>query len=436
MSYTNPIVLSAYDGNDVDDTFSITFEVSESEYDVIKARLYKIEEPVGTPLDVIEEQTAPVLDGGGTYDYSILTSPLRVQTNNPIPAGYKVIFYRFTQAVSPIEYLDYRFPYQTVTFDFDRAYQVMQENQKAIADAGLFSFFPLDTAGTPFYNIIKNIITNETDIGGGGGGGSTAILSPINVLGVDIGSYEDGDTIVAGTEMEDILRNILTSVIPPTYVAPTLSISGTNPKTVESGTTITPTISPSYTANDAGTTLSYRVKRGATTVFTNPTPINQALPGYVIVDETVSITSEVDYDTGPVKNDNAGNPDPTGQITAGTVVSNAVNYSGVRKAFYGIDGDPVNIRTNSNDFLGVVDGSSFNVTGSGDTFVVSYPASLGALTDVTLTSSGFDFDITGDMTALADQMVNDASGGNPLTYKVYEYSPASSFTNATFTVTI
>lgn len=269
-------------------------------------------------------------------------------------------------------------------------------------------------------------------VGGGAGGG--VLQNDINVLDVNIGSYESGDTIPAGTDIEAVLNGILTKVIPPTYDAPTLSLAGSGAKQVEAGTSINPVLTPTFTQNDGGAQNDYNLDKDTINIYNNTSAAPYADGPFTIGDGSVVYDADVSYDQGPVKNDNTGTPDPTGQIPAGTVNSNTVSYTGLRKLFYDIDGDIVNIRNNTNFVLGPSGTTSFSITGSGNNLVFAYPDTIADFDNVELVSSGFTFDITGDVAREADQLVNDASGANPINYKVFRYQPASPFTNATFNV--
>lgn len=300
--------------------------------------------------------------------------------------------------------------------------------------AGQMSAF-VDTVGdtVTIYKLSADKSTWE-ELGSSSGSGVTT--ADIDVLDVDQGSYESGDTIPAGTDIETIIANMLRVVIPPTYTAPTLSLSGSGTKSVEVGTSITPVLTPTFNQNDGGSATNYELDKDAVQIFTDTSEGAYTDGPFNIGEGSTVFEALIDYDDGPVKNDNTGTPDPTGQILAGTAVSNTVTYFGRRNAFYDIDGDTTTIRNNGNTFLNPSNGSSFSISGSGDTLVVSYPDTLRDLTLVQLVSSGFTFDITSEMTRLADQTVAGANGVSPITYKVFEYSPASSFTSADFNITI
>lgn len=374
------------------------------------------------PFTYISEAYVHVfVDGLETNDY-IWESPSNIRFNTVIPVGHEIEIVRSTEIVDRL--VDYnnktKFLATDLDLDSQQAFDLIQE---------------IDDRSTNTSEKVDELEQLIIDSGMGSGAGGEFDVD-FTVLGVDQGVYSDGNVIPARTPILDVVKNMLTKIIPPVYTAPTLSLTGSGNKTIEAGTTITPTMTPSFSQNDAGVSAQYDLFRDSISIFTDINPSAQNGGPVFVGDGSVAFRAEVQYNDGPIKNDNAGNPYPTGQILAGTVVSGNVTYTGRRKAFYQIDGDTVDIRSNANSLLGAVNGSTFSTSGTGNTLVVSYPATLRDLTNVTLTSSGFSFDITGEMVARPNQLVNDASGANPISYKVFEYTPASSFTAADFDITI
>ena len=75
----------------------------------------------------------------------------------------------------------------------------------------------------------------------------TSIENDIKVTGVNIGSYKDGESITAGTSVEEILRNILTNKIGVKISkTPKLTMSLTKSGTFEVGESVEGTITVSY----------------------------------------------------------------------------------------------------------------------------------------------------------------------------------------------
>lgn len=416
MSNSTEFVFSEYVGNDVDDTFNISFDLIGSEFGVIKAFLYQMGDAMGDPLEIIVEQTAPVKDGVGTYDYTILSGPTRAVTNNPIPIGYKIIFYRDTGTISPVTYTDYRFPYSTVTRDLDRLYQLVQESKLALNHYNLTELFESpDKAGTKFYELVRTIISSIPGAVSAGG-----LEADIIVTGVSQGRYNSGDVILAGTSFEEILRDMLTLDTPPVF-----TLAGSGAKLVESGTVLTPTLTGVYVANDAGPANNYELRKEGSPVYVGPVPAAYPDGPFTIIDQSISYQATLDYDAN--------------LLPLGSIVSNTITYTGARAAFYQIGGDIVNIRSNTLKLVGVTGGSKLITTGDNAslTCVFAYPSTLGAPTSLFFSNTGGNFDVTTDLVRETDQSVNDASGANPITYRVYSYTaliPIESADTLTFTI--
>ena len=263
--------------------------------------------------------------------------------------------------------------------------------------------------------------------------------SDIEVFDVVQGSYKDDDVIPAGTTLEDIIKNMLTSVIPPVYTIPTASLEGTQSGLVEVGTLINPTITPTYNQNDGGIVTEYRLLREGSNIFTNANAVPHVDTSFNIGDETVTYSAEIDYAQGPVKLDNIGNPNPTGQIPAGMLISSFSDYVGKRKSFYGIDGTVGSIRTLDEGNLDPADGDIYTLDNvSGNNVVIAYPATLQDITSVTISTSGFTFELVGssDFVEHTGINVSGANGYTPVLYKVYVYEPSAAFVDATFTIEI
>lgn len=289
---------------------------------------------------------------------------------------------------------------------------------------------------------IKRIIP-PADGGGGGGGEGGVFLENFTVLGVEQGVYSDGDTIPSGTFAVDAIKNMLTKVIPPTYTSPTLSINSTGTLNVEAGTVIEPTVTPTFNQNDGGAANDYDLTRNSVSIFNaaSPTPYTDSFG--TIGDQDVAYRASVSYDQGPVKNNNAGVPDPTGQIPAGTVQSNIRTYRGQRNLFYAADTQTTaaqtsaTVRALANSQLNPSNGTTFTIDiAAGSTRVTfAYPATLRDVSSVKYVQLG-----NGEVKETFDLetvQVEGANGFTAINYKVYTYMPAIPYGSAaTYTVTI
>ena len=148
------------------------------------------------------------------------------------------------------------------------------------------------------------------------------------------GKYTNGQTIPAkGKTLDEFLYDVVTKVVLPTYTAPSVSISaspafgayeiGYDPGQV--------TLSNTYTKNDAGNVTLTTYNKGGTSLGAG---VNINSPGPIT--SSVSYNVTVNYGAGTtVKNDNLGNPYPTGQITAGSTSSGSGSYSTYSKRYWG-----------------------------------------------------------------------------------------------------
>jgi hypothetical protein len=156
----------------------------------------------------------------------------------------------------------------------------------------------------------------------------------VNFGGGSFGKYANGTTIPAkGKTLDEFLYDVLTKQIPPTYSGPSVSISaspsfgayeiGYNPGLI--------TLSNTYTKNDAGNVTLVTYNKGGISLGAG---VNTNTPGPIT--NSISYNVSVNYGAGTtVKNDNLGNPYPTGQITAGSTSSGSGAYSTYSKRYWG-----------------------------------------------------------------------------------------------------
>lgn len=234
------------------------------------------------------------------------------------------------------------------------------------------------------------------------------------------GRLSAGDVVTGGTKLEDIIIDMLQQDTPPVF-----SLAGSGAKTVESGTLITPTLTPTYTANDAGPANNYDLRKNAGLIFNNPVPTPHIDGAFNIVDTSVSYEATVDHDANV--------------LPLGSLISNTITYTGARAAFHDMGGDIVNIRANTLTNIGVANGSNLVRVGDGVslTYIWAYPDTLQNTTSLFLQNTGGNFDITSDIVQEADQLVDDANASNPINYKVFSYTALIAIkVTDTLTVTI
>lgn len=258
-------------------------------------------------------------------------------------------------------------------------------------------------------------------------------------IGQSVGGADNGEAFVQGRTLESIFRDILIKAVHPTYTGPSLVLS-TDVSTfdLESGTIISPTFNSVFTQNDAGSIVTRVLKRNGATISSAMPYLDTARQ---IVDGATVYNLSNLYNIGPVKNNNLGAPDSTGQILAGTIVSNNITYTGKRKIFGGVVSTvpttSAEIRALSQSLLDPVIGSEFllSIPLGAERVSFGYPASLPDVSSVQYIELG-----QSEIKSLFNKTLVNVEGANgyaSISYKVFTYTPVEPFqTSVTFKVTI
>ena len=267
--------------------------------------------------------------------------------------------------------------------------------------------------------------------------------------GTDLGALKDGETIPEGTSIDDLLNMITQKAIAPTYTQPTVSLaksgSGTAAGSYEAGTSIIPILTATFNKNDAGDLTKLAVLKGSDEVGSETTsPYTYTGEAIVLGDETITFTAQATYSDGPVKNNNLGQPDATGQIKAGAKTSSALSYVGQRNAFWGYGAGTIEsptsdqIRGLANKRLNVSANNVISVaiaTGS-QHIIFALPAPR-TLTQVSYDDLG-DKGMLSAFTSSTVQVADARGGENGLKdYNVYIYNmstPSAATMNFSFTI--
>jgi hypothetical protein len=278
---------------------------------------------------------------------------------------------------------------------------------------------------------------------------TTRTQAPIEVNGVTGLGIGNGETIPAGTSVDDIVKMLVQKAVPATYTKPTVSLGnygGQASGNVEAGTSITPKLRATFTQNDAGDLSAISIMKGTTEVANGTsTPLDYTGDAIVIGDETITFTASATYSDAPVKNNNLGQKCKENWFAGDTVSSSAYNIVGKRNLFYGtgvgsvptITSDVVRGLTNTK--LAPTQGYSFNVNVDvGQQYIViAYPADLRDINNITYVEANDSGMVTNFTKQTID--VADARGGeNGLkSYKIYTYEMAiPAAAGMTFKVTI
>lgn len=263
-----------------------------------------------------------------------------------------------------------------------------------------------------------------------GGASSGAIIDPsITLSGTSYGNYNDGDTIAAGTSIQEVLENMMIKTIYPTMdLTP-------NSQYAEVGTEIFFDLVSSFSQNDAGSITQYTLEKTYNSIDSslvdNPTIVlySDSSTDQILLGDELSYTAKVYY--GASSKVAAGNIEDTTVIT------------GARAYFYGGDTSisapisSVEVRSLSNSGLNPQNGTTFSISiPAGATRVsFAYPDTLQAVSTVKYAELG-NGEVK-DTFSLSTVSVEGANGFTGIDYKVYTYLPAVAFgDSATYNVTI
>lgn len=272
-----------------------------------------------------------------------------------------------------------------------------------------------------FMNIDDLLIENKT-------------IKDIIIKGVTQGGYSEGITIPKGTSFEDIIQKMLTLVIPANYVAPTCNINGSEIKILEAGTIINPTITPSFIKNDAGDITRYLLQKKGITVKDTATLQTFTDSNLLVGDETINFRATMFYNDGPIKNNNLDEPSPIGQIKAGSIFSNTVNYVGVRHLFFGCstNNNPISnneeirsLNKKENPTAGTA--LTLNIPAGTKKIIIAYPSTIRDVSSIKYVEG-----LNAEIKSIFQKSLLNISGANnynPIEYKVFVYIPDVPFSN-------
>lgn len=287
-----------------------------------------------------------------------------------------------------------------------------------------------------------------------GSGDITQAGESWEIMGQAIGAYNVGDTVNATDMVTDILKKMTQTRVAPSYTAPTVSLTAAQGSTgtgnnfrsgnYEAGTMINALLTATATQNDAGDLTGLKINDGSADVVsgtTNPATyeVNKQLQ-----DAAVTYTATYSYADGAVKDDNLGDPYPTGQIKAGSKTA-TLKYTPFRKYFYGVDSagsqdaltTSAEIRALTNSTSAASKGTKFSISVPvGSTrCTIAFPATVGTLAQVLYRESG-NANITGQFSQ-SNVNVEGANAYSAISYNVYTISWAQPTAGAmTFDVTI
>ncbi len=143
----------------------------------------------------------------------------------------------------------------------------------------------------------------------------------------------NGTSLTTEDDVETAFRTFLRKASPAVYIAPQVGISASpSIRSFEVGTEIDVVIDTSFVQNDAGAVSAIAIKKDGLTVGTSE-PYTEE--GLIIGNSDIKYKAAYTYAQGPIKNNTLGEPDPSGRISAGTLETNEIIFSGFRNAFIG-----------------------------------------------------------------------------------------------------
>jgi hypothetical protein len=164
----------------------------------------------------------------------------------------------------------------------------------------------------------------------------------VKINGTSLGKYANGATIPAkGKTLDEFLEDLVSNSIPPTFYAPTVSISA-SPSATAYEIGYDPgqiSLSSTYNKNDGGSATSTMFYKSGVALGS---AVNTNSPG--VLTSSVGYSVIVNYAAGTAsKNDNLGTSFPN-TITAGSTSAN-LNFSTYSKRYWGGISEPFNTST-------------------------------------------------------------------------------------------
>lgn len=267
--------------------------------------------------------------------------------------------------------------------------------------------------------------------------------APIGVVTIP----SSGSTTIAaeGKSVKQVLSSILAQEKNPTATKPSATITLTNAKAYEVGTTLNPAYTTkfnagSYTYGPATgiTATSYSVSDGTTTKETATGSFDTLTVG----DSTnYKLSLTVAYGEGAIPKTNLGNDYATAQIKAGNATATSGAITGYRSFFYGVDDTDTAI--DSALIRGLTNGgaysaktlATFGAHAGAKRVIVAVPANKTGVTKV-LMPSAMNADATANFVQQANVNVEGVDGYTATAYKVWVYAPASLDASETYSITL
>lgn len=251
------------------------------------------------------------------------------------------------------------------------------------------------------------------------------------------GAFQDGEVLVKGTRVHDIIQGILDDSYERPYKFPTLELTGVG-ENIEVGNTMSITIVPVFTQNDAGPLTKFKLERAVAggdfvTLYESETITPYTEPTVSIIDNSniLAFRATAWFDEGKIKYSNG--EEIEGRIEAGTLTTK-LTISGIRKCFYGAQAG-VTIPVGSSEEVrslpqsttfGVEEGSIVPViiTPGTTRITFAYPAYVRDPQKITSKKLGYDIK---DVFEKSSIRVKGYNGYTDIEYKVFTYIPDAGY---------
>ena len=252
----------------------------------------------------------------------------------------------------------------------------------------------------------------------------------------------------AGKNLKDVWNKIFVQEKNPTITQPSVSITFSQAKAYEVGTSVTPSYSATLNAGNyqfgGATGITATAWSVTDTASHTSTEASGSFAAVTVSDSTnYKITATATYGDGTIPKTNVGNNYAAGQIKAGTKSATSGAITGYRNSFYGTMEEKTTVNSAT---IRALSGKSNKALANGNTFTVSvpvgalrvviaYPATLRDVTSIK-DVNGLNAEIKSGFTK-STVSVEGANSATAIDYKVYTLDFASANDKAnTYTVQI
>ena len=262
--------------------------------------------------------------------------------------------------------------------------------------------------------------------------GNNKLSQNITVNG-NHGAFKDGEILVTGTRVHDVIQGILNPDFKRPYKFPTLELTGIE-ETIEVGTSTSISIVPVFTQNDAGPLTRFVLERSVVggdyvVLFDSDHIELYTEPSVSIIDNhnILAFRATAWFEEGNVKYENGQTVE--GHIEAGSVTTEII-ISGIRKCFYGAEsgikfsvenGTQVRALPQATNISNII---NIDIPEGTSRITLAYPAYMKDIDEIVSKKLGYDVKEVFEKTNIRVEGVN---GYNDIDYKVYTYIPDASY---------